>query len=434
MKIRTRRLAYDEVMSLPRPARRRPTRPSLFFRTLLRAASAFELHAVRFSYTAHRMELVAGQPCLVLMNHSSFIDLEIAQRVLYPRPVNIVCTTDGFVGFGKETLMRLIGCIPTQKFVTDVALIGDMRYAMKELGNTVLMYPEASYSFDGCATPLPRRLGVLLKKLDVPVVTIITEGAFARDPLYNCLQKRRVRVSARVSCLFTREELKEKSVAELDRQLDEAFSFDGFRWQQENGVEITEPFRADGLHRILYRCAHCGAEGQMEGRGTALTCHHCGKRYELTTGGFLRAEDGETEFPHIPDWYRWEREQVRQELLEGRYRLDTEVSIAMLVDFRSIYLVGEGHLTHNAQGFTLTGCEGALQYRQSPTASYGLYSDYFWYELGDMIAIGNSDRLYYCFPKDNTPVAKTRLAAEELYKLCRSRVLTPPTPSAEGAE
>lgn len=44
------------------------------------------------------------EPCLVLMNHSSFIDLKIASTVLYPRPLNIVCTSDGFVG--KERFMR----------------------------------------------------------------------------------------------------------------------------------------------------------------------------------------------------------------------------------------------------------------------------------------------------------------------------------------
>lgn len=51
------------------------------------------------------------------MNHSSFIDLKIASTVLYPSPLNIVCTSDGFVG--KERLMRSLGCIPTRKFVTD---------------------------------------------------------------------------------------------------------------------------------------------------------------------------------------------------------------------------------------------------------------------------------------------------------------------------
>ena len=44
-------------------------------------------------------------------------------------------------------------------------------------------------------------------------------------------------------------------------------------------------------------------------------------------------------------------------------------------------------------------------------------SDYFWYEIGDMVCIGNKDALYYCFPEKEGIVTKTRLAAEELYKL-----------------
>ena len=66
------------------------------------------------------------------------------------------------------------------------------------------------------------------------------------------------------------------------------------------------------------------------------------------------------------------------------------------------------------------GRGGKLHYRQSPLASYGLYADYYWYEIGDVIALGGRDCVYYCFPEDPVSVAKTRLAAEELYKLRRS--------------
>ena len=142
-----------------------------------------------------------------------------------------MATTDAFVG--KNLLMRMLGCIPTQKFVTDVTLIRDMEYLLKEKNTSVLMFPEAGYSFDGRATAMPRKMGVLLKKLGVPVVTVITEGAFTRDPLYNCLQKRKVKVRADVTCLATAEEVKSMSVAELDKLLEEAFSFDAFRWQKE---------------------------------------------------------------------------------------------------------------------------------------------------------------------------------------------------------
>lgn len=419
MKIKTKQLSYDEVMKTKKPPHRLPKRPGLLFRSIVRAAASSDLRDAKFSYTTRRMELAGKGPWLILMNHSSFIDLEIVSKIMFPKPYCIVCTSDGFVG--KEWLMRQIGCIPTQKFVSDVSLIGDINYALHKKNTSVLMYPEASYSFDGCATPLPRRLGILLKKLRVPVISIHTEGAFARDPLYNCLQKRKVKVSAEVSCLFSAEEIQEKSVDELDEGLRAAFDFDNFAWQRENGVIINEDFRADGLNRILYKCAHCGNEGSMEGKGTSLVCRSCGKKYELTPLGTLKAEDGETEFSHIPDWYRWERSCVREEIESGSYRLDIPVNIGMVVDFKAVYMVGSGRLVHTAEGFHLTGCDGKLDYIQSPKASYSLYSDYYWYEIGDVICIGDKDRLYYCFPRGGDVVAKTRMATEELYKLSHLR-------------
>ena len=419
MKIKTKDLSYEKVMALPRCGRFKPKKPNILLSSVIRLAAIPDLLAKKFTYTKERMEETQGKPCLILMNHSSFLDLEIASKIFYPKPYGIVCTSDGFVG--KKTLMSMIGCFPTRKFVSDFTLIEDMKYLLKEKNTSVLMYPEASYSFDGTATALPRKMGVLLKRLGVPVVTVITKGAFARDPLYNMLQKRRVRVSAHVKCLLTPQEIKEKTTKELDELLDREFSFDNFEWQKNNGVEINEPFRADGLHRILYKCCECGNEGNMKGKGVHLYCGSCGKKWELTPLGELEAVDGKTRFSHIPDWYAWERKSVREELESGTYNLETDVIIRMMVDYKAIYNVGTGKLKHTVDGFRLTGCDGKLDYFQNPLASYGLYSDYFWYELGDVICIGNNEVLYYCFPQDNTPVAKTRMAAEELYKLTKQK-------------
>ena len=87
-------------------------------------------------------------------------------------------------------------------------------------------------------------------------------------------------------------------------------------------------------------------------------------------------------------------------------------------DFKAIYEVGSGRLIHNKDGFKLTGCDGKLDFKVKRKGSYSLYADYYWYEIGDMICIGDNKILYYCFPKvEGDIVAKTRLATEELYKL-----------------
>ena len=423
MKISVKHMDYEKAMARPRPEHKNPKKCNLFWRSLIQGLTWVGMAGTKFEYETERMELLGkDEPCLILMNHSCFLDMQIAHRILYPRHFSIIATSDSFVGLGglMNWVMRQIGCFPTQKFVTDLRLIGDMQYCFKELKTSVLMYPEASYSFDGTATTLPESLGYCLKKLGVPVAMIRTYGAFSRDPLYNGLQKRKVPVSADVIYLLSPAQIAAMRPAELNEKLKEAFSFDSFRWQQENGIKIDEPFRADYLNRVLYKCPHCLAEDGMIGRGTSLHCSVCGKSWTLTEDGFMKGEDGTTEFEHIPDWFAWERDCVREELQADTYSLDVPVDICILKGTKKLYRVGEGRLTHSREGFVLDGCEGKLHYTQKPLASYSLYADYYWYELGDVICIGDNDALYYCFPKtDATPVAKARLAAEELYKLVR---------------
>ena len=420
LKTTIKTMDYEKVMSLPRPERKKPLKPNWFWRILIRILCVFGMMGSGFTYKKERMELLGKkEPCLILMNHTCFLDMEVAQRLLFPRPLNIVCSNDGFIGFFglMSWLMRQIGCVATQKYVSDLRLVQDMEYCLKNLKSSVLMYPEAGYSFDGTATTLPDSLGRLVKMMKVPVVTIITHGAFHRDPLYNGLQLRKVKVSADVKYLLSPEDIAEKSADELNAILQQEFSFDNFRWQQVNEVVIDEKFRADGLHRVLYKCAHCGCEHAMEGKGTELRCNACGKVYTLTEIGFLEAKDGDTRFDHIPDWYAWQREEVRKEILDGTYKLDTPVDISMLVDTKCLYNIGEGRLLHTEEGFRLTDNNGRLYFSIVPQASYSLNADYFWYEIGDVISIGDRDCLFYCFPKEKDVVVKARLAQEELYKL-----------------
>ncbi|MBQ9805651.1 MAG: 1-acyl-sn-glycerol-3-phosphate acyltransferase [Clostridia bacterium] len=421
MKIKCKTKTYAEVMSMERPKPIKPLRQKLFWRILLRLLSIPELMATHFKVKKNGMEkLGKKEPCLVLMNHSCFLDLEIASTVLFPRRFNVVCTTDGFVG--KNWLMRQLGCIPTKKFTFDISLVHNMVYTVKELKSSVLLFPEAGYSFDGTATVLPESLGQCVKMLGVPVIMIETHGAYARQPLFNNLKKRRVPISADVTYLLSPEEIEAKSAEEINEILKKEFSFDAFRWQKENNIRIDEPYRAEGLHRVLYKCPACGKEGEMHGEGVTLTCLACKKQYSMDEYGELHATEGNTEFPHIPDWFAWQRAEARRELESGSYRLDCAVDIYMMVDTKALFRVGEGRLSHDASGFSLVGCDGELNYSQRPTASYSLNADFYWYELGDVICIGNQKELYYCFPKGKDAiVAKTRLATEELYKIVRAQ-------------
>jgi hypothetical protein len=427
MKIKTIKMPYEKVMELTPAGIKDPIHPSPFLRKVMNLVASSELKKTDFTCNEGDMRGVKeGEPVLYLMNHSSFTDLKIATQII-KEPYNIVSTTDALVG--KEKLMRSVGCIPTQKFQPDIRLVNDISYALNTLRTSVLMYPEAGYTFDGTSTTLPESLGKLVKVLGFPVVMICSHGAFLRDPLYNGLRLRKCKVSADKYTLFTRDEIKELSIDQINDKIGEAFSFDNLKEQYEKGIRITEDFRAEGLSRVLYKCPVCGGEGAMHASGISLECKNCGSVWELSELGKMEFKNSEIPdttaapriFDHIPDWFAWERECVRKELEDGSYHLEIPVTIRMIVDYTAMYEVGEGTLTHSDKGFHLTGCGGKLDFYRKPLASYTVNADYFFYEIGDMISIGDKDKLFYCFPKEDVDVvAKTRLAAEELYKITKN--------------
>ncbi len=420
MKVKNTVRPYSEVAAMKRPEHKKPKKTNIFFRTLLKVVSIPDLIAVHFKCRKIGMEkLGKKEPCLILMNHSSFIDLEIASSVLYPRPFNIVATLDAFIG--REWLMYKIGCIPTRKFVLDLGLVRDITHCIRKLKTSVLMYPEAGYTFDGTATTMPESLAKFVKMLGAPLVMLETHGAFHRQPLYNELKKRKVRVSAELRYVLSAEDIKRMSTDEISEVIAKEFSFDAFRWQQDNKIKIDEPFRADGIDRLLYKCPKCGSETGMKGKGIHLTCSDCGKSWELDEYGYMKALDGNTEFSHIPDWYAWERECVRKELDKDSYGYKIPVDIYMIVNASGVYKVGSGELEHTKEGLHLVGCDGQIDYKQNSVSLYTLNSDYYWYSLGDVIGIGNHDALYYCMPIEHAHiVTKSRLATEEIYKMLKN--------------
>ena len=237
MKIKTKHVSYEYTKGIETPKRKRLKKPCALFKLLIRILSIFELSSTKFTYTQERMDKVGKEPCLILMNHSSFIDLKIASKVFFNRPYHIVSTMDGFVG--QHWLMRQIGCIPTRKFVSDVALMRDIHRALHDIKTSVLLFPEAGYSLDGKTTVLPKNLGGFVKKLGVPVISVITDGAFLHQPLYNNLRMRKNRVTAHVQCLLTKEEAAEKSAEQIDEMLEDLFSFDNFKNQDRKSTRLN---------------------------------------------------------------------------------------------------------------------------------------------------------------------------------------------------
>ena len=393
-----------------------PIRQPLFFVWLIWLLSKIMLLGKKYKIEKINMEGLKP-PYMLLSNHMHFIDFELAAMCTYPHRVNNVVNIDGY--YRRPWLMELIGAICTRKFTMDMHLIRSIRKVLKR-GDILCMYPEARYSPCGITSYIPDSVGNLIKMNKVPVVTIVHHGNYLHTPFWNYRKKRKVPFYTTMTQILTKEQIAEMSVEEINSTLRKALEYNEYNYQLENNIKITEKFRAEGLHKILYQCPSCKTESKMDSKGCEIFCTECGKRWYHNEDGTLTALDGETEFTHIPDWFNWEREQVREQIEKGEYSFSDDVDIYSLPRCWSFTHLGKGRLTHDTEnGFVVEGEYNGEKYRiqRMPlqTNSLHIEYDYCYIKPFDCVDISPENDSLYCYPTKQNVVTKLAFATEEIY-------------------
>jgi hypothetical protein len=378
--------------------------------------------AHRVKITKIRMQELKP-PYLLLCNHNSFIDFKVTTAAIFPSRANYLVAIDGFIG--REWLLRNVGCICKRKFTSDTVIVRHMK-KVAENGDVIVLYPEARYSLCGTNAVLPDSLGKLVKLLKIPVVTLIMHGHHVNSPFWNLKNRKVKHMEAVMTQLVTMDEVGTLDYSEINERINLAFKYDDFAWQKDRNIRISYPDRAKGLHKVLYQCPGCYVQYHMMSEGNKLWCDSCKKEWEMSEYGELSAVNGKTEFTHIPDWYEWEKEQVRKEVESGSYKFESEVTVDSLPNANGFVHLGKGKLIHDMNGFLLEG-----EYEGSPysvaISAKSLYSCHIEYNYlgkrGDCVDLNTLTDTYYIYPKcDHFSVTKIALATEELYKVWRTNL------------
>lgn len=402
---------------------KKPHAPYPFFWWLAKTVVAFP-YLKRRGAVLHKknMEALEGKPYLMLCNHASLVDLCMMMKATYPRPANNVMTLEGFNTY-TEPLMRALGVLGKRKYVSDITLVRNIRYCLNELKTVMVLFPEARYSLDGCTSFMADSTGGLVHMLKVPVAVLKIRGNFVDLPQWNKHSKKSY-VEATLEPLFTEEEAKSLPVDELNRRINEAFTYDDFKWQKENGIVIDHPKRADGLHALLYKCPNCLCEGETESETDTLRCRKCGKAWYMETDGSLRATTGETEFSHIPDWSNWERECVRKEIEDGTYYFEDEINLETLPNAWKFYKHGKGKLVQTPEGLTITGtCYGEpFELHKSAMEQSSMHVEYDYLGRGDCVDISTLEDSYWCYLTKRDAITKLSFATEEIFLAAKRKL------------
>jgi hypothetical protein len=165
----------------------------------------------------------------------------------------------------------------------------------------------------------------------------------------------------------------------------------------------------------------------MSTKGAELTCEACGKVWHMNEDSTLTATDGETEFTHVPDWFAWERQCVREEVLSGTYSFEDTVDIHSMPRCYRFMPLGEGKLTHDPEnGFVLTGHYRGEDFRiqRKPLQTNSLHVEYDFPHVKpfDCVDISTENDSFYCYPTKENVITKLAFATEEIYRLRESEV------------
>lgn len=409
----------------------KPKKPNKLFMGILKAFAAYpEMKKRKFECEYINMDGIEP-PYFLLCNHASEMDFRILYAAIRPHNMNYVVAIDAMHDHGIG-LMRFAGGIAKRKFIQDMSLIRNMKYCADNYKNPICIYPEARYTFDGTASYIPPSVGKMAKLLKIPVVLLISYGNFICCPQWNKdkFRKRNAPCKARLICVATAEEVKSLPAEEINARILQNFQYDDFAYQYENKIALDFPQRARGLHHILYQCCECGKEFEMYSKGTELECRNCGAKWRMTRYGRLERQGGNTRFAHIPDWFRWERENVRREVEAGTYCIEDETEVHTLPK-NKYFAQGRGKFRQDKTGthFSCNYYGEPFEMHLSPNELESVHIEFDYRDIkkkqffGDCLDISKHDDSFWIHPVNKRDcIMKISFATEELYQLAHRRL------------
>ena len=362
-------------------------------------------------------------PYILLCNHMQFLDFMVSAIANYPHRINNIVSIDGFNI--SSFLLRSVGSVPKRKFTNDLRLIRNINYILKDLRDIVGLYPEARYSFVGTTSILPESLGKLIKYSKCSVVVLKFQGHHLQKPSW-AKKSRKVKLCSEIKQLFTASDIENYNFNEINDIIRKAFEYNEYEYQKKSNILIKEKYRAEGLHKVLYKCPNCGEEFEMDSKDATIFCNKCRHSWILKETGELECKTGETIFQTIPEWYEWQRLEVRKEIESQSYAFSFSSQVYSMPHPKKFINLGMASFLQDMDGIKVSGFYNGKPFSHERKAldNYSLHVEYkFPYLKGkDVVSVSSNEDSLFFTPKETNKIQKLSLATEELYKYYKEKV------------
>lgn len=360
-------------------------------------------------------------PCFLIFNHQSRIDYVWNVQATYPRRLNFVTGYNEFFRSHLHFILKLANAIPKKNFTIDMPAMRAIDSIIKQNG-VVCFSPEGMSSISGHNQPVVSGTGKFIKHYGIPVYFLHTEGAFLTNTK-TCLDERKGRINAKLSILFSKEDLKNLSADEIEDKINLALTHDDYEWNKINKIHYeTHGHIAKDTHYICYKCPSCGEEFSMVDTGDTIYCSKCGCGAKIDDTYSLSPLTKESVLPTtLSNWFDLERKAVYKEIKDNpNYEFKEHVKLGKLdpyktlKDMKTAIVCGEGEITINHEGLFYNGTKDnepfsfKLDYDEINT--FGMPTD------TSYLALYHAGNYYDLYPTRPTSI-KMLLLVEEMHRL-----------------
>ena len=256
----------------------------------------------KFNYTP---ELCSAEgPFLVLANHNTDWD-PLLLALAFPEYMSFVASEHIFRwGFLAKLIIFLVNPIARLKGTTAGDTAMTMLRRLKK-GVNVAMFAEGNRSFDGLTGTILPATGKLARSSGAGLVTYRFDGGYFTSPRWCGKALRRGKITGRVVNVYTPEQLKAMSAAEVNAAIRRDLAVDAYAVQREQMVPFKGKHLAEHLETVLCRCPKCGTLDALHSADDTLACG-CGFSVRYNEYGFFEGEDAP--FDNVTDWDRAQTE------------------------------------------------------------------------------------------------------------------------------
>ena len=360
-------------------------------------------------------------PAIIVWNHLSRLDHLYTMKAAYPRGYNMVAGYSEFFRAHLHTVFKLNQILPKKIYEQDISGIRAINSILKQ-GGIVAFSPEGMSSIYGQNQPIIPGTGKFIRFYRVPIYFLEMRGQYLTSTKH-FLEERKGRTQARLTLLYTPEQLDAAEPEEIDAKLNEIFRHDEFEWTRKQGIKWNMHGRScEHLDEICYRCPKCGSDLTMHASGDRIVCEKCGNGAVMNDYYAFEPFDGNCIIPESPSkWVELERLDIIKKIREDKnYSFSEKVSLGYLPAYKYVpkkytsQPCGEGVITFEHNGVSFKGTKLGEPF--SFTLSYSTLFSLVIMTSTEKFALYVNGEFYEFTPGRRT-VGKMLLITEEMHRL-----------------